>query len=108
MIIQEKDKRILEFFGITEENIQLRRLELFSEIDEIVTYGEGYDWNTVYNFPIWLRKFTYKRIIERYKKKSEQIDDQNGIITNETATKKMSQPPQVNNSYTTHIKASNK
>ena len=33
--------------------------------------GGGYDWHTVYNMPIWLRKFTYQQIAE-YK---QQVSD---------------------------------
>ena len=36
---------------------------LFTQIHEIVYYGNGgYDWHTVYNMPIWLRKFTFEQI----------------------------------------------
>ena len=31
----------------------------------------GYDWETVYNMPIWLRKFTYDRIADFYKREEE-------------------------------------
>ena len=31
----------------------------------------GYDWQTVYSMPIWLRKFTYSRLSEYYTKESE-------------------------------------
>ena len=26
--------------------------------------GGGYDWHTIYNMPIWLRNFTYNKIVE--------------------------------------------
>jgi hypothetical protein len=40
---------------------------LFEQIHEIVFFGKGgYDWNTIYNMPIWLRNFTFKRIKEFY------------------------------------------
>ena len=36
---------------------------MFTMIHDIVYHGNGgFDWYTVYNMPIWLRKFTYKRI----------------------------------------------
>ncbi len=40
---------------------------MFEQIHEIVFFGKGgYDWNTIYNMPIWLRNFTFKRIKEFY------------------------------------------
>jgi hypothetical protein len=31
----------------------------------------GYDWNTIYNMPRWLRLFTYNKIKEFYDKENE-------------------------------------
>ena len=31
----------------------------------------GYDWHTIYNMPIWLRNFTFKKMEEYYKKQEE-------------------------------------
>ena len=31
----------------------------------------GFDWHTVYNMPIWLRKFTYKKIASFVEKQNE-------------------------------------
>jgi hypothetical protein len=46
----------LAFFGLTSNNIGSFRAALFSQIHQIVFYGNGgYDWHTVYNMPIWLR-----------------------------------------------------
>ena len=40
---------------------------VFSQIHEIVFNGKGgYDWHTVYNMPIWLRKFTFEKLKEYY------------------------------------------
>ena len=40
---------------------------MFDQIHEIVFHGKGgYDWNTVYNMPIWLRNFTFKKIKQFY------------------------------------------
>ena len=39
---------------------------------EIIFHGNGgYDWHTIYNMPIWLRNFTFKKIEEYYKKQDE-------------------------------------
>jgi len=54
---------ILTFFGLTSEY----RLYLFKQIHEILFYGKGgYDFETVYTMPIWLRKFTFKLISDYY------------------------------------------
>lgn len=90
---------ILTFFGLSQQY----RVELFSQIDEIVTYGNGYDWATVYNFPIWLRNFTYKKIEERFRKKNEAADEQNNVITNTTKTSNIAKPPISNNQYTSTV-----
>lgn len=45
---------------------------MFSQIHEIVFYGKGgYDFNTVYNLPIWLRNFIYHELVEAYKAEAE-------------------------------------
>lgn len=60
------------FFGLTLEY----RLALFNQIHEIVFYGKGgYDFDTVYNFPIWLRRFIYKSIETHYEKEAEQLEE---------------------------------
>jgi hypothetical protein len=39
----------------------------------MVFHGKGgYDWETVYNMPIWLRKFTFNKIKEFYEPKEEE------------------------------------
>lgn len=39
----------------------------------MVFYGQGgYDYDTVYNMPIWLRKFTHSRIKEHYEQLQQQ------------------------------------
>lgn len=84
-MIREKDKKILEFFGITEENVHIKRINLFSQIHEIVFHGKGgYDWDTIYNMPIWLRTFTFNKLKEWYDKEQEQVDKQNNMLTNKS------------------------
>lgn len=61
----------LAFFGLTSENIPIIRTNLFSQIHEIVFHGQGgYDWETVYNMPVWLRKFTFNKMREYYEKQN--------------------------------------
>ena len=62
------------FFGLTPETVSQARINLFSEIHEIVFHGQGgYDYNTIYNMPLWLRKFTFNKIQEYYTKQNEQM-----------------------------------
>jgi hypothetical protein len=42
--------------------------------------------------PIWLRNFTYKKIEEFYRKKNEQAEEQNNVISNTTKTDKIAKP----------------
>lgn len=48
------------------------KVKLFSQIHEIVFHGKGgYDYETVYNMPVWLRTFTFKKLNEYYEKEAE-------------------------------------
>ena len=62
----------LTFFGLTSKIAKQFRVNLFTQIHEIVFYGQGgYDWETVYNMPIWLRKFTFHKMKKHYDEKNE-------------------------------------
>jgi hypothetical protein len=66
----------LAFFGLTSDLAPQARSNLFTQIHEIVFHGQGgYDWETVYNMPIWLRKFTFKKLQEYYDKQNQSSDD---------------------------------
>jgi len=66
----------LTFFGLTSEVVPQVRSNIFTQIHEIVFHGQGgYDWETVYNMPIWLRNFTYQKMKEYYNKQSEQEEN---------------------------------
>ena len=53
------------FFSLTPKEAAQYRLNLFSQIHDIVYHGNGgYDWMTVYNMPMWLRKFTFNKILK--------------------------------------------
>jgi len=70
---------ILAFFGLTPEY----RQNLFSQIHEIVFHGQGgYDWDTIYNMPIWLRNFTFKKLEEWYQKQEEAQNKQQNMLKN--------------------------
>ena len=57
----------LTFFGLTLDNAPEIRINLFNTIHEIVFHGNGgYDWETVYNMPTWLRTFTFNKLKKYY------------------------------------------
>ena len=48
-------------------------------IHEIVFHGNGgYDWHTVFNMPIWLRRFTYQQIAEYKQQESDAVKKASG------------------------------
>ena len=66
----------LTFFGLTSKNIPEFRISVFKQIHEIVFHGQGgYDWSTVYNMPIWLRKFTFFQLKEFYENEAKRVED---------------------------------
>ena len=68
----------LAFFGLT----PTYRVNLFTQIHEIVFHGKGgYSFDTVYNMPIWLRNFTFRKIQEFFEKEKEAYDKTNSNKT---------------------------
>lgn len=66
----------LAFFGLTSETAPQIRLSIFKQIHEIVFHGKGgYDYHTIYNLPIWLRKFTFKEINDFYEEEAKAIKE---------------------------------
>ena len=66
----------MTFFGLTSENSAQIRVNLFKELHEIVFHGKGgYDYHTLYNMPIWLRRFTFKEIERYFKKEAKAHED---------------------------------
>jgi hypothetical protein len=66
----------LAFFGLTSDLAPQFRSIIFTQIHEIVFHGQGgYDWETVYNMPIWLRKFTFHKLKEHYENQNKQNND---------------------------------
>ena len=65
----------LAFFGLTFDTVAQARAAIFTQIHEIVFHGKGgYDWNTVYNMPIWLRRFTFSKIHGFYTEEKEILE----------------------------------
>jgi|TARA_B110000971_G_scaffold81722_1_gene83824 hypothetical protein len=45
-------------------------------IHQLIFHGKGgYDYNTVYNMPIWLRKFTYSEIKDFYAEEKKSVEN---------------------------------
>jgi len=62
-------------------------------MNEIVFHGKGgYTWDTVYEMPIWLRNFTFKKLKEWYDKEQEQADAQNQQLTNKNVANQVARP----------------
>jgi len=64
----------LTFFGLTSEY----RAHVFSTIHEIVFWGKGgYDHDTIYDMPVWLRNFTFNKLKDHYQKNNSQDQETN-------------------------------
>ncbi len=77
------------FFGLTSSY----RIKLFSQIHDIVFHGKGgYDWHTVYNMPIWLRKFTFNKIQDYYTQQAEESSTPDKQVKSESKSNKIKRP----------------
>ena len=66
----------LSFFGLTFDLAPKARNSIFTQIHQIVFHGKGgYDWETVYNMPIWLRRFTFNEIQKYYDEEKTSIEN---------------------------------
>jgi len=54
----------------------------------MVFHGHGFTWTELYNMPVWLRKFYYKKIEESLLKQKEAQEKQ----TKSSAKSKISRP----------------
>jgi hypothetical protein len=60
-------------------------MNLFQSIHQIVFHGKGgYDFDTIYNLPIWLRKFIYSEIKTYYDKEKEEYNNAKNSSGNKT------------------------
>jgi hypothetical protein len=76
---------VLTFFGLTPEY----RLTLFTQIHEIIFHGHGgYDYQTIYNMPIWLRNFTFNKIKEYYENQNQEQKKAEASWTNKNGIPK--------------------
>jgi hypothetical protein len=111
MDVSDKVRNQLAFFGITPESAPQVREGIYTQIHEIVFHGNGgYDWNTVYNMPIYLRRFTFNKIQEYFNKQNESTNqssngtsttlmDSSGNINKSEAAKLKQTPPTKKVSY---------
>lgn len=73
------------FFGLTSKAAPQVRLNLFNQIHQILFHGKGgYDYYTVYNMPIWLRKYTFSQIKEWYDKENKSKENNQTQKGNQT------------------------
>lgn len=62
----------LAFFGLTLNDAPIIRINLFKQLHSIIFHSKGaYDFYTIYNLPIWLRKFVFKEIDDYYKEEQK-------------------------------------
>jgi len=94
----------LTFFGLNYNNIAETRAAVFTQIHQIVFHGKGgYDWHTVYNMPIWLRRFTFNQIHQFYEEEKNNIknsSNSNGTKTVIGADGKIKAPEYLSKSKT--------
>jgi len=65
----------LPFYGLTPEY----RASLFNQLHDICFHGKGgYSFAQVYEFPIWLRKFIHRTMIEFYENENKQAEQAQG------------------------------
>lgn len=65
----------LPFFGLTPEY----RASLFSQLHDVVFHGKGgYIFSEVYEFPIWLRRYVHRSMIEFYENENKQAQKSQG------------------------------
>jgi hypothetical protein len=75
---------------------------MFAQIHDIVFHGNGgFDWNTVYNMPIWLRRFTFNKIKEHFDKQNEEAEKQQNMLNNKQKSNKEIARPNIAPTYTT-------
>jgi hypothetical protein len=74
----------LSFFGLTYDTAPKVRNAVFTQIHQIVFFGKGgYDWETIYNMPLWLRNFTFNQIKIHYDKEREEYESSQNNSSNQ-------------------------
>lgn len=58
------------------DQVPQTRAAVFRQIHQVVFHGKGgYDWETVYNMPIWLRRFTFNEIQNYYDEEKKSYEN---------------------------------
>ena len=71
--MKEKYLLLQGFFSLTPSEARDYRVNLFSQIHDIVFHGNGgFDYMTVYNMPLWLRKFTFNKLNSHFENQNKQ------------------------------------
>lgn len=72
----------LPFFGLTPEY----RASLFTQLHDICFHGKGgYSFDVIYEFPIWLRRYVHRSMIEFYEnenKQNEKVSGRQSLLQN--------------------------
>jgi len=63
----------LGFFGLTPED----KPKLHEQIFQLIYYGEGFIHSDLYEMPVYLRNFYYKKLVETRKKENEEVKKSN-------------------------------
>ena len=65
----------LPFYGLTPEY----RASLFTQLHDICFHGKGgYSFDIIYEFPIWLRRYIHRSMIEFYENENKQTQKSSG------------------------------
>ena len=76
MVRRSLSQLVLTFFGLTLETAPQFRLNLYKQIHDILFHGKGgYNFEVVYNMPIWLRKFVFKEIKDFYEAENKAMEN---------------------------------
>ena len=76
------------FFGFKPED----RVTLHDNLFELLMRGDGrWDWNTLYNLPVFIRKFWIRKINQTTEKQNAQIEQKNSTVVN--TPNKLAKPP---------------
>ena len=49
------------------------KIQLHSQIWEMVQFSNGFTWSEVYHMPVYLRRFYFKKLVEMKKKEAEEM-----------------------------------
>jgi hypothetical protein len=98
----------LSFFGLTYDLDQINesKLALYKQIHQICFHGKGgYDWHTIYNMPVNIRKFIFNEIKQFYEEENKAASNTKNNSSSNSNTKVIhpgsnapSQPSRPNNS----------